>query len=145
MPKQLEGVPAVVVHLASTSTVLIWCVYRLASELGITNTELLRRFGLNRLRGSWMGGALLILQLVGLGLVAQLQMQQGRWTFSADKFLSVNGEIDYVRSLEMVFLSPLREELIFRAIMFATIIRRYLCHNFDGINKESFDNNNICH
>jgi hypothetical protein len=126
MRTQLEGIPALVVHLASISTVLIWCVYRLASEFGLTNTELLRRFGMNRLRGSWMGGALLILQLAGLGLVAQLQRQQGRWTFSAGKYLSVGGEIDYVRSLEMVFLSPLREELIFRAIMFATIIRRYL-------------------
>eukprot|EP00455_Lapot_gusevi_P024917 TRINITY_DN2603_c0_g2_i2.p1 TRINITY_DN2603_c0_g2~~TRINITY_DN2603_c0_g2_i2.p1 ORF type:complete len:341 (-),score=49.18 TRINITY_DN2603_c0_g2_i2:10-978(-) len=121
---QIPDTVALLMHSTSNLAVLYWLVYRLASDMRITPLQLAHKLGLNRFRVSFSACVMILLHVFGLGLIAYLQHTQGEIRLNLDNFHK-DGKFDLTRSTDMLIFAPLREEIVFRAVLFITIYRRY--------------------
>lgn len=141
------------VNFFTNAVIMFVASWRLGSMLGISAVEMLKRlqfFNPFIVLSKW-SFICLCCHTIGLGVMAAMQHLSGRWLFGWDNYYvaaaknttaisdtttaattamglttaaQLTETIDWVQLLEIFALAPIREELLFRGILFVIIYRR---------------------
>ena len=109
--------------LLANALTICWVLFRFGSGIGCDLKTLVDRMGL--LQPALSPKALLVAALQGLGLAGMIASQYftGRWFMDVGVW-TVDGQFDFSRLVESVLVAPVREEVAFRAVVFALFYKR---------------------
>lgn len=93
----------------------------------------MNRLGLDRFHLSPHAIYVILYNIVAFSVFVACQWYFDRWYYSLSNVVSVEtGAFDLERILALVFIAPLQEELIFRAIIFHILYNRYMSVRFSA-------------
>ncbi|EQC30979.1 hypothetical protein SDRG_11452 [Saprolegnia diclina VS20] len=106
--------------------VVAWLVHRYAAFFHLSPRALCERLGLLRWRPLATSTKWLVLyHLVGFGLVVAWQWHTSDWFLSLDNYYDpATGQLQLARVLEILLLSPIKEEIVFRGLAFHLLLNR---------------------
>lgn len=116
-PENLASV--ILLNIGVTLTVLWWVLKRFSWGVGLDVRTICQRIGLASPRLSRLALGVMAAQLSGLGLMALAQRLQGHGHLSWDNWLVPGPSFELSKVVDMLFLIPLREEVVCRAIAFS--------------------------
>ncbi|KDO26699.1 hypothetical protein SPRG_20497 [Saprolegnia parasitica CBS 223.65] len=106
--------------------VLAWLLHRYATFFHLSPRALCERLGLLRWRPlatstKW----LVVYHLAGFALVVAYQWHTTAWFLSLDNYYdAVTGQLQLARICEILLLSPIKEEIVFRGLAFHLLLNR---------------------
>ncbi|OQS04121.1 hypothetical protein THRCLA_20969 [Thraustotheca clavata] len=111
--------------LFDASFLLVWLLQRYSYYFHLKPLELCRIWGIVSWRRLEVSTSLLILyHVVGFCGIIVWQWYEDNWFLSLDNYMDEDDELQVPRILEILFLSPLKEEFIFRGIIFHIFLNR---------------------
>ena len=123
----LEGTPyaSALATVVSSLAIVVWFLTRFSWTTNISMRETLRRMGFDRPRFSSYLLVVLLLHVSSTLIMALSQPSGGPGVrLTTDNFRDANGEFDAGRAIDLLVLAPLREELLYRGVLFSLVYRR---------------------
>lgn len=121
---QLSASQLVCINAAANIMILTWLLWRLSTQLGVHSKDIIEGFGLTRVKLSANFFVMSLAHLLGFVALLVAQKYTGRWIFSLDNYWRED-MFDHQQVSDMLILSPVREEILFRGIMFVVFFRRF--------------------